>query len=77
MSFLCSNRLLPEHKPTNQRECAGAGYLVADAVSMHEGLGRHDRLLSATSLLLYPNLLSQLRGDLGNRGAGLTGTIRG
>ena len=50
---------------------SAAGYLIADAVSMHEGLGRHDRLLSATSLLGYSHLLVKLGGDLFRRGSGL------
>ena len=49
----------------------GSGYLVADAVSMHGGLGRHDRLSPSTSLLDSFHLLGQLGSDLGRRGSGL------
>ena len=46
------------------------GYLVADAVSMHGGLGRHDRLSPATSLLDFSHLLGQVGSELGRRGSG-------
>jgi hypothetical protein len=50
-----------------------AGHRVADAVTTHEGLGRHDRLLSPTNFLSSHHLLSQLGRDLASRRGGLDG----